>query len=126
MEILILNSTKEIRERIEKLLIENCVDVNFYKDNDIRDVVDESILNPNIDIVLINIDTNIELCMEIIRSIKAARPERVIILFSGYSNQRFKRVCFDYGVDYFFEKPSDLNKMIEIIININNKYKVLV
>ncbi len=115
MKICIINSKLEIRDRILRLLTEQDIIMEFIENLEEKNNVEFLGVNQETDAILINVDTKTEKCFEIMKNIKQNCPNMLVFMFSGYKNDKYKAKCFTFGVDYYFDKPSDLNRMIEIL-----------
>lgn len=54
----------------------------------------------------------------LIRSLKAAMPNAVLVIFTNFSYHLYRDRCLEMGADHFFEKTMQSEKMIHLIVKL--------
>ena len=74
---------------------------------------------PNI--VILDINLPVGNGIEILSMIKNISPITVVIMFTNYSNDAFKESTAKLGADYFLDKSTDVDKLLEILTNLSQQ-----
>ncbi len=53
--------------------------------------------------------------LDVLRDIKSSDPGIRVIIFTNYCYPQYRQMCLEEGVDYFFDKSSDFDRMIEVL-----------
>ena len=53
--------------------------------------------------------------IQVLRKIKAEQPSTVVIMFTNYPFEPYRRECAEAGADYFLHKSTEFEKINEII-----------
>jgi DNA-binding NarL/FixJ family response regulator len=51
----------------------------------------------------------------IIKNIKKGKAAPLVIIFTNYPYSQYRKKCKEAGADFFFEKPIELQKVIEVL-----------
>jgi DNA-binding NarL/FixJ family response regulator len=54
---------------------------------------------------------------DVLRAVKSSRPSPTVIMLTVGPRSEYQALSFLYGADYFFEKSSDLRKMMQLLEN---------
>ena len=74
------------------------------------------------DLVILDIRLPSESGMDILKVIKSEKQAPVVIIFTNYPYPEYKQRCHDLGADYFFDKSSEFNRMVETIRKIAGSF----
>lgn len=89
--------------------------VNLIRANNGVEAVDQARVNPQIDVILMDIKMPKMNGIEATRSIKSFRSELIIIAQTAFAMEEDKRNCYAVGVDDFLSKPVRYKMLIETI-----------
>jgi two-component system response regulator DevR len=53
--------------------------------------------------------------IEALKQLKKENPQIVVFVISDFPNPRYKKICFDAGADFFFDKSNEIEWMIETL-----------
>ena len=57
--------------------------------------------------------------IEVLKSIKNSNSKIKVIILTNYPFPQYKKICMEFGADYFFDKSNDFNKIIDIVKEIS-------
>lgn len=75
----------------------------------------ESIRKLNPDVVILDIRLLGGSGIDVLEQIKKEQPAPVVIMFTHYPYPEYQKKCMELGADYFFDKVTDVEKLIEVI-----------
>jgi len=75
----------------------------------------EAIRNLSPEVAIIDIKLPGKSGIHLLQQIKAFKPEIIVIIFTDYPYPQYRRKCDESGADYFFEKSSESEKLIEVL-----------
>jgi DNA-binding NarL/FixJ family response regulator len=78
-----------------------------------------TIKNKTIDIAILDIRLKDGSGTELIKYLKSGYKSIKVILFTNYPE--FRKECLKLGADYFFDKSSEFDELINIISKLNNE-----
>jgi YesN/AraC family two-component response regulator len=55
--------------------------------------------------------------MDLIKTAKKKVPNLITIVFTNYSSFVYRKRCLELGTDYFFDKTTDVDKLIDTLSN---------
>ncbi len=61
--------------------------------------------------------------IEVLKTIKKKRLLLIKIVLTNYPLQQYKEKCMELGVDYFFDKATEFEKVKEVVRNLVNNGK---
>ena len=67
------------------------------------------------DIIILDIRLPDENGISLLKKIKAENSEITIVMFTNYPYLAYKKRCFELGADHFFDKSTELQKLIDLI-----------
>ena len=53
--------------------------------------------------------------IQVLKEIKAAHPETVVIMLTNYDFDQYRRQCLQLGADYFFNKTLEFEKVMTVL-----------
>jgi DNA-binding NtrC family response regulator len=71
-----------------------------------------------INIAIIDVMLNNSVGTELIKYLKSFNENITVILFTNYPE--LKKNCLNLGADYFFDKSTEYDEMINVVSNLNN------
>ena len=110
MNVFIADDSSILRERLVAMLSEiDAVEIVGTAKDGIEST--ERILEIRPEIAVLDI----RMPNDVLRDIKTGCPETKIIMLTNYPYPQYQRKCLDEGADYFFNKYTDFEKVVEII-----------
>ena len=67
------------------------------------------------DIIILDIRLPDENGISLLKKIKAEDPEITIVMFTNYPYLAYKKRCMELGAGHFFDKSTELEKLIDLI-----------
>jgi YesN/AraC family two-component response regulator len=67
------------------------------------------------DIVILDINLRGGNGIDIIHDFKKLNPSTVVIMLTNYSKETFRKTSLEHGANYFLDKITDVDKLIEIL-----------
>jgi DNA-binding NarL/FixJ family response regulator len=80
----------------------------------VKDSID-SIKKLNPDAVILDLNMPDGNGIEVLKSIKTSNSKTKVIILTNYPFPQYKKICMEFGADYFFDKSNDFNKIVDII-----------
>ncbi len=119
MKVLIVDDSPFIRERLisELLEIEGIEIVGEAKDGI---EAKEAILKLDPELVTLDIRMPGRSGIDVLRDIKANHPEIKVLILTKYPYPQYRRRCMAAGADYFFDKSSEFQKVVEVLKQLTN------
>ncbi len=114
MKVLIADDSQIVRERLTTLLleIEGLEVIGQAKDGlEARD----AILEQNPDFVILDLRMPRRDGLDVLRDIKKNHPDIRVIILTNYPYPQYRRRCIEEGADFFFDKSSEFEKVIEVL-----------
>lgn len=125
MKVLVLDTSVTIREKIVRLLSEYIPDVKILGESfnleKLQNLV--NIIEP--DAVVLDCDLSGAETFSIIKNLKMNYPSTYFINISNYNAPLYRKKCFNSGIDYYFDKPSDINRIINLLIKKNKESELV-
>ncbi len=53
--------------------------------------------------------------LDVLREVRKVVPPRMVIVFTNHAEEPYRRRCLEGGADLFFDKASDLQRLIEVL-----------
>jgi DNA-binding NarL/FixJ family response regulator len=110
----IVDDSTIVRERLFSLLSE-CPGVRIVgqagNGREARFVLEE--LRP--EVVILDIRLPEISGIQLLKEIKAAQPETVVIMLTNYDFEQYREQCMQLGADYFFNKAREFEKVVEVL-----------
>ena len=69
-------------------------------------------LNP--DVVILDIRLYHGSGIDVLKQIKKERPSLIVIMLTNYPEADYRKVCLEEGADYFLDKSTEFEKVIDI------------
>jgi len=67
------------------------------------------------DILILDIDLSPGSGIDVLNSIKESDSKPVIVVFTNYSQEAYRNKMAELGATYFFDKSSDIDKLIDVL-----------
>ena len=67
------------------------------------------------DIIILDIRLPDENGISLLKKIKAEDSEITIVMFTNYPYLAYKKRCMELGADHFFDKSTELQKLVDLI-----------
>jgi len=115
-QVLIIDDSLQIRERIAALLAESPkIRIAGQAGNgcDALDAVQR--LKP--DTVILDIRLPDQSGIELLKTFKECYPEMTVIMLTNLDDARYRRQCRHLGADHFLNKTIDFEKIVDTIID---------
>ncbi len=124
MKVFIADDSQVIRERLSALLsdIEGIEVIGEAQDGfEARD----GILTLKPDVVILDIRMPGRNGLDVLRDIKESSPKTKVVILTNYPYPQYRRRCMEEGADYFFDKSSEFENVLEVLARlISAKKKV--
>ena len=117
MNVFIADDSSILRERLVAMLTEIPL-VNIV--GTAQDGVEstERILKIRPELAVLDIRMPKRNGIHVLRAVKLARPETQIIMLTNYPYPQYQKKCLDEGAEYFFNKYTDFEKVVEVIADL--------
>lgn len=114
MKVFIVDDSALVRERIIAMISEHPgIEIAGQAENAQEGI--NSILKLKPDVVILDIRMPGGNGIEVLRNIKKNNYAPTVIILTNYPNPQYRKKCMEAGADYFFDKSTEFNKIIEVI-----------
>ncbi len=114
MKVFIVDDSALVRERIIDMISENPgIEITGQAKNAQEGI--NSILKLKPDVVILDIRMPGGNGIEVLKNIKKNSSAPTIIILTNYPYPQYRKKCMEAGADYFFDKSSEFNKIVEVI-----------
>ena len=114
MKVFIVDDSALVRERIIAMISENPgIEITGQAKNAQEGI--NSILKLKPDVVILDIRMPGGNGIEVLKNIKKNSSSPTIIILTNYPYPQYRKKCMEAGADYFFDKSTEFNKIIEVI-----------
>jgi len=76
-------------------------------------------LNP--DVVILDIRMPRENGIDVLQNIKRDKQAPIVIMLSNYSYPQYRKKCMEAGADFFFEKSTEFEKVMEVVKKVKQR-----
>lgn len=115
-QVLIIDDSQPIRERIAMLLDESPqIQVVGQAGTGRKGWQALQHLHP--DTVILDIQLPDESGIQLLKQIKAGFPEIQVIMLTNYDFQQYRRQCRQLGADHFLSKSQEFDKVIDAVLS---------
>jgi DNA-binding NarL/FixJ family response regulator len=114
MEVFIVDDSAIIRERLKNMLLE-IPDVRIAGEAKAANEAIRSIKKLKPDAVILDLRMPGGNGIDVLKSIKSNNTTPVIIILTNYPYPQYKKKCMEAGADYFLDKSTDFEKVLEIL-----------
>jgi DNA-binding NarL/FixJ family response regulator len=113
-QVVIVDDSSKVRERLIALLSE-CPDIRIsgQAGNAREGIAAVQELKP--DAVILDIRLPGRSGIQLLKEIKAAHPETLVIMLTNYDFEQYRRQCLKLGADYFFNKTLEFEKVMAVL-----------
>lgn len=122
MEILIVDSSIQIIERLGELISEEENIKTIYRAVSYK-AASELFNETKPDVVLLDIGLPQNKSVDLLKEIKAANNKTVVIVLSIHVDEGTKQKYKSLGIDFFFDKYNDFEKIPAVINNVSKSKK---
>lgn len=120
VKVFIVDDSAFIRERLRIMLSELKEVEVIGQANNPQEAI-EGILKLKPDVVLLDIRMPGGNGIDVLKNIKKDRNPPQVIMFTNYPYPQYRKKCKDAGADYFLDKSTEFNEVIEILNNIRGR-----
>jgi DNA-binding NarL/FixJ family response regulator len=114
MKVFFVDDSVIVVERLKNLLTEiEGIEAVGHAVNE-KDAVD-LILKTKPDLVILDIRLRSGNGIEVLARIKKEHPPPVVIMLTNYPYPQYRKRCMELGADYFFDKVTEIEKVIEVV-----------
>lgn len=114
MKVFIVDDSALVRERIIAMISEHPeIEITGQAKNAQEGI--NSILKLKPDVVILDIRMPGGNGIEVLKNIKKNSSGPTIIILTNYPYPQYRKKCIEAGADYFFDKSTEFNKIIEVI-----------
>jgi DNA-binding NarL/FixJ family response regulator len=123
MTILIIDDSEVFRSRIVEILANNNKSTDILEANSILEAK-EIMLDVLPDILITDIRMPGGTGLDLIKHVRKDNPVTLIIVITNYPEAQYKVEAFKTGANYFFDKSSEMDNLLEIINQFNQKVEL--
>jgi len=76
-------------------------------------------LNP--DVVILDIRMPRENGIDVLQNIKRDKQAPIVIMLTNYSYPQYRKKCMEAGADFFFEKSTEFEKVMEVVKKVKQR-----
>jgi DNA-binding NarL/FixJ family response regulator len=114
MKVFIADDSTIIRERLKNMLLE-VPDVRIAGEARAADEAIRSIKKSKPDAVILDLRMPGGNGIDVLNGVKTGNTAPVIIILTNYPYPQYRKKCMEAGADYFFDKSTDFEKILEVL-----------
>lgn len=115
-QVLIIDDSLQIRERIAALLAESSQIRIAGQASSSRDAL-AAVQRLKPDTVILDIRLPDQSGIELLKTFKARYPKMAVIMLTNLDDTRYRRQCRKLGADHFLSKTMEFEKIVDTIID---------
>ena len=123
MTILLVDDSEVFRSRIVEILSNNNKSTDILEANSILEAK-EIMLDVLPDILITDIRMPGGTGLDLIKHVRKENPVTLIIVITNYPESQYKVEAFKTGANYFFDKSSEMDNLIDTINQFNQKVEL--
>ena len=120
MKILIADDSEFIRETLVKLLKPLKFIKSIYLAKDVKESID-LVNRIEIDVLVLDIRMPNGQGFDVLDVAKQKKNPPVVIMLTNYTIDQYKQKSFSKGADYFFDKSTEFEKVVDVIESLSKK-----
>lgn len=114
MKVLIVDDSHLLRERLTTMISELLeIEIIGQAESAEKAINSIRILKPDVTILDIRMPGGSG--FEVLENIKRDKSTPLMIVFTNYPYPQYRKKCLDSGADYFFDKSTEFQKVIEVL-----------
>jgi len=122
MKIVLADDSKILRQRIISLLEEiDGVRVVAEAENSHQAIQYVEELKP--DLIILDIRMPDGGGLEVLKELENKNISVIKMIFTNYPNEQYRKKCMELGADYFFDKSTDFEEMVDVVKKLCKKNK---
>jgi DNA-binding NarL/FixJ family response regulator len=117
MKVLIAEGSSSVREGFARL-VSNMEGVRLV--GKAQDIAEARILVRQIlpDLAILDVDLSSGSGMDLLKQIKKDLPDCIVFMITDFPHPFYRRKCLEAGAEYFFDKFTELDKLLEELRNV--------
>jgi DNA-binding NarL/FixJ family response regulator len=120
MKVFIVDDSALIRERLKTMISEHPqIEISGEAQN-AHEAID-SIRKIKPDVVILDIRMSGGNGIEVLKNFKKNKSVPTIIILTNYPFPQYRKKCMEAGADFFFDKSTEFEKVIEVLKNLIEK-----
>ena len=120
VRVFIVDDSAIIRERLEMILSE-LKGIEIIGQAKCSTEAEEAIPKLKPDVVILDIRMPGGSGIEVLKEIKKGRNPPVVIMLTNYPYPQYRKKCKDAGANFFFDKSTEFEGVIEVLKKLNRK-----
>lgn len=116
-QVLIIDDSEQIRQRLAALLAESAQIRIVGQAGDSREAL-EAVRRLRPDTVILDIRLPGSSGIELLKKFKARYPEMKVIMLTNFDYARYRRQCRQLGADHFLNKTLEFEKIVDTIMDV--------
>jgi YesN/AraC family two-component response regulator len=113
--VLIVDDSKEVRERLISLLSESPKIRIVGQAGNGKEAMD-AVNDQKPDTVILDIRLPGKSGIQLLKEIKVAHPEITVIMLTNYDFEQYRKQCTHFGADHFFNKTLEFEKVVNVLV----------
>lgn len=114
MKVFIVDDSAVVRERLIGMITELPEIEVAGQAHNAQDAI-QSIRKLKPDVVILDIRMPGGNGIEVLKEIKRDKPAPLIIILTNYPYPQYRKKCMEGGADYFFDKSTEFEKVIDVL-----------
>lgn len=119
-KIFIVEDSPAVIENLNKIIKEISGLSVIGSVNNVNDAI-LNFYNQRPDIVILDIGLVKSNGIEVLAELKGGKTPPIVIMFTNYSRDAFRKATIRMGADYFFDKTRDLDLLIDLLTQLSKQ-----
>lgn len=122
MKVLIVDDAPVIREILRQLLIE-LKDIDIVGEAETVSEAVEAASAYSPDLILLDFQLKDGNALQVLKEIKSQNVSTSVLIFTNYTENRYREACYANGADGFYDKNKDIFLLSEAITDLKKRMK---
>ena len=118
MDVLIVDDSTLVRQRVVDLLAEAVPDAEVYEADSVSSAQTQ-LAGRHVDALVLDLRLPDGSGLEVLRAAKLRLPGLTVIVLSNYADDFYRARCRQLGADFFFDKSQEFMRIVAVLQSLN-------
>ncbi len=114
MKILIVDDSESIRKRLDAMVKKIGGNTEIAHAENVQEAIEKAgAFDP--DITILDIKMPGGSGIDVLKEIKAKRPETTVVMLTNYPYPQYREKCMKEGATFFFDKSTEFERVMDVV-----------
>ena len=114
LKVLIVDDSALVRKRLAGLMAETTAVAAVAEAGGAADAL-LAVPRFRPDVVILDLQMPEGSGLEVLKSIRRSSPAPTVVVLTNHTGDHYRRACRDGGADFFFDKSTELDRVLEVV-----------